>query len=277
MNNDSRKLRTLGPWLILWTLVLGHWSFALAADLSISWTNNMLRIKGPNIPGDYVDIWYLEAFCRSKSTHQVWDKTTIPHKTELLSNDGGKKIRLRTKVEPEVIVEHEITAGRDDIDFRVAARNDGKEFVDVQWFQPCMRVDRFTGLKQTNYIEKSFIYTDKGLQMLDKLPRNEEAIYHGGQVYVPAGIPPEDVNPRPISSIKPVNALIGCFSSDNGQMLAMAWDQTQELFQGVIVCLHNDPRIGGLKPGEKRNLHGKVYILPNDSDALLARYRKDFP
>jgi hypothetical protein len=245
------------------------------ADLSISWTNNMLRIKGPNVPGDHVDIWYLEAFCRSHSTHQDWSKTTIPHKSELVSATD-LKIRLRTKVEPSVIVDHEITAGHGDVDFRVTARNEGDAFVDVQWFQPCMRVDRFTGLKQNNYIEKSFIFSDNRLALLSKLPRNEDAIYHGGQVYVPAGIPIEDVNPRPISTIKPSNPLIGCFSADETQLLAMAWDQTQELFQGVIVCLHNDPRIGGLKPKETRQLHGKVYILPNNPDELLKRFRSDF-
>jgi hypothetical protein len=246
-----------------------------AADLAISWTNNMLRVSGPSIPGDYIEIWYLEAFCRSGSTHQDWGKTTIPHKTELVSATP-RKIRLRSRVEPAVIVEHEITSAPDNVDFKLRARNEGTEFVDVQWFQPCMRVGRFTGLKQDDYIEKSFIFTDRGLQMLDKLPRTEEAIYRGGQVYVPTGVPVADVNPRPISTIKPVNDLIGCVSSDGKQMLAMAWDQTQELFQGVIVCLHNDPRIGGLKAGESRDLHGKVYILPNDPEGLLRRYKTDF-
>src|SRR5207302_5150443 len=152
-NQFSRRLNHM--YLILSLLIILTLSTATAADLSISWTNNMLRISGPNIPGDYVNIWYLEAFCRSGSTHQNWDKTTISHKTELVSSEGGRKIRLRTTVEPSVIVEHEITAGADNVDFRVVARNDGKDFLDVQWFQPCMRVDRFTGLKQTNYIEKS--------------------------------------------------------------------------------------------------------------------------
>ena len=235
----------------------------------------MLRVSGPRVPGGYVETWYLEAFCRSGSTEQNWDKTTIPHKTEMVSAKDGK-IHLRTRVEPAVVVEHEINAGEDEIDFRVVARNEGKQWVDVDWFQPCMRVDRFTGLGQSNYIQKSFIFTDQGLSMLDKLSRNEEAIYRGGQVYVPSGISLKDVNPRPVSSVKPVNSLIGCFSEDGKQLLATAWDQTQELFQGVIVCLHNDPRIGGLKPGEKRNLHGKIYLLPNDPQALLARYRRDF-
>lgn len=247
-----------------------------AGDLTLSWTNNLLRIRGPQVSGEYVEIWYLEAFCRSGSTHQDWNKTTIPHVTELISA-SPRELRLRTRVDPLVVLEHQITAREDEVEFRVLARNKGEAAADVQWFQPCMRVDRFTGLKQTNYYEKSFIFTANGLQLLSALPRNEEAIYHGGQVYVPAGIPLEDVNPRPISTVRPVNGLIGCFSADGRQILAMAWDQPQELFQGVIVCLHNDPRIGGLKPGEERSLRGKVYLAPNFVDGLLDRYRRDFP
>lgn len=248
---------------------------AAAGELTLSWTNNMLRISGPSVPGGYVETWYLEAFCRSGSTHQVWDKTTIPHRTELI-DASARRLKLRTRVEPGVIVEHEIVAGADEMEFRLEARNEGREFADVQWFQPCMRVDRFTGAKQSNYIAKSFIFAADGLKRLDELPRAEEAIYRGGQVYVPEGVPMEDVNPRPISSVRPANGLIGCFSADGSMLLATAWDSTQELFQGVIVCLHSDPRIGGLRPGEKKKLRGKVYLLPNDSALLLARYQRDF-
>ena len=113
--------------------------------------------------------------------------------------------------------------------------------------------------------------------MLNQLPRAEDAIYHGGQVYVPRGVSMEDVNPRPISTVRPVNGLIGCFSKDGGKILATAWTPTQELFQGVIVCLHNDPRVGGLKPRESKETHGKLYILPKDPKTLLKRYRHDFP
>jgi hypothetical protein len=249
---------------------------AVAADpLTIGWTNNMLRISAPDLPGEFVEIWYLEAFCRSGSTHRKWEESTIPHQTELLSA-SPQKIRLRTKVEPSVTIDHEITASADEIDFQLTIRNEGTQFSDAQWFQPCMRVDRFTGAKQTNYIEKSYIFTTAGLKRLSELARAEVAIYRGGQVYVPAGVPLEDVNPRPISSVRPANNLIGCFSADGKKLLATAWDQTQELFQGVIVCLHNDPRIGGLKPNERKKLRGKVYILENDSEKLLNRYKKDF-
>ncbi|MEK7674234.1 MAG: hypothetical protein AAB676_00180 [Verrucomicrobiota bacterium] len=87
----------------------------------------------------------------------------------------------------------------------------------------------------------------------------------------------QDVNPRPISPDRPVNGLMGCFSGDSKYLLAMAWDRTQELFQGVIVCLHNDPHVGGLKAGETKKLRGKVYFLKNDPANLLERYHRDFP
>src|SRR6185295_12446572 len=104
----------------------------------------------------------------------------------------------------------------------------------------------------------------------------EEALYKGGQTYVPAGIDLNDVNPRPISNDQPANGLIGCYSDDNNYIMATAWDHYQELFQGIFVCLHSDPRIGGLKPGETKKLRGKLYVLKNDPQELLARYRKDF-
>jgi hypothetical protein len=248
-----------------------------ATSLRIAWTNNMLTLSSPELPGTNVQVWYLEAFCRGGSTHRDWHQTTIPHRTELVSADAdGRRIRLRTLVEGGIEVTHDIRAGRDEVDFRVEAVNRGKEFVDVQWFQPCMRVGGFTGMAQSNYHARCFIFTRDGLVTLDKTRRTEDAIYRGGQVYVPADISTNDVNPRPLSPDVPVNDLIGCFSADGLKLLAMAWDHTQELFQGVIVCIHNDPRLGGLKPGEKKSLRGKIYFMKNDPEALLNRYRKDF-
>src|SRR6266568_8741996 len=248
-----------------------------AENLRLGWTNNMLTISGANLPGKTLEVLYLEAFCRSGSTHRDWHQTVIPHKTELLrAGRNGESLRLRTHVEPGVEIRHEIRAGRDEVEFQLEIRNAGEEPVDVQWFQPCMRVASFTGRNQSNYIERSFIFTEAGLTTLDKARRAEEAVYRGGQVYVPADISLKDVNPRPISPDRPVNGLIGCFSEDDQSLLAMAWNDTQELFQGVIVCLHNDPRIGGLKAGERKKLHGKIYWLPNDPKILRERYRRDF-
>jgi hypothetical protein len=88
---------------------------------------------------------------------------------------------------------------------------------------------------------------------------------------------PADVNPRPLNPHRPTGGLIGCFSGDDRLILAAAWQPYQELFQGVIRCLHSDFRLGGLAPGETKAIRGKLYLVPNDIDALLERYGKDFP
>ena len=245
--------------------------------LHLEWTNNILSVSGASLSGGTLKIWYLEAFCRSGSTDRNWNQSTIPHQTTLLSRDlDGGTIRLRTAVEPSVEVLHVIRADTDEVTFDVTMENRGDRFVDVDWFQPCLRVDGFTGLQQDKYIQKCFIFTERGLIRLDQTRRTDEARYRGGQVYVPAGIDLNNVNPRPISPEKPINGLIGCFSADETRLLATPWDHTQELFQGVIVCIHNDPRVGGLNPGETKRLRGKLYLLANDPEELLRRYRRDF-
>jgi hypothetical protein len=86
-----------------------------------------------------------------------------------------------------------------------------------------------------------------------------------------------DVNPRPLSSLIPSSGLSGCYSADEKQILACAWEPYQEIFQGVIGCLHSDFRIGGLKPGETKRIRGKLYVVPSDVAPLVARYERDFP
>ncbi|MCA1685828.1 MAG: hypothetical protein LC745_07530, partial [Planctomycetia bacterium] len=51
----------------------------------------------------------------------------------------------------------------------------------------------------------------------------------------------------------------------------------QELFQGVITCLHSDFRIGGLAPGQSKTIRGKLYLMGPDTAALVRRYESDFP
>lgn len=86
-----------------------------------------------------------------------------------------------------------------------------------------------------------------------------------------------DANPRPVCQESPVNGLIGCVSADDRWILATASDRTHELFEGVYVCLHSDPHVGGLKARELKRFRQKIYLLPNDPKALLERYRRDFP
>jgi hypothetical protein len=250
--------------------------------LSLSWRNEMLTIRGPNLPGGELSVWYLEAFCRPGSTGRDWKETVIPHKTRLLeASADGRLIRLRSVLDDGVTVDHEIRARIDEVDFRLVAANPTTKESQSHWAQPCIRVDRFTGTKLVHgseaYLPSCFIFARDKLARMPTKPWATQARYMPGQVWCPADVNRNDVNPRPLSSIVPSMGLIGCFSADGKQLMATAWEPYQELFQGVIVCVHSDFRIGGLKPGESKNIRGKIYLMPADVDGLLARYRSDFP
>jgi len=248
-----------------------------SAGLTLTWDRNLLVIQDAKIPGGRVEINYLEAYCRSGSTNRRWEETVIPHRTEKLdATSDGKSMRLLSKLQGGVEVQHEIRAGQDEVTFQVKAVNRGSGYVDAVWVQPCIRVGPFTGRGQQDYVERSFIFVTGKLTPLDKTRRTTEAIYKGGQVYVPGGIDLADVNPRPISPDVPSNGLIGCFSADGRYILATAWEPYQELFQGVVICLHSDFRLGGLSPGETKTARGKIYLIKNDAEELLRRYQRDF-
>ncbi|MFO0952931.1 MAG: hypothetical protein U0835_17625 [Isosphaeraceae bacterium] len=271
-----------GGWLLLSATILGLSAPARGDGLTIHWEKNFLTIRGDHLPGGEMKVQYLEAYCRPGSTDRDWAKTVIGHTTELVSAGAdGKLVKLRCKLKDGVVVDHVITAGADEVDFRITATNPTDQPSEAHWAQPCIRVDRFTGVplkgSSEEYLDKSFIFVDGILKRMPVQPWATKARYTPGQVWCPAGVPRDDVNPRPLSDIVPSNGLIGCFSRDEKMLYATAFEPYQELFQGVIVCLHADFRLGGLRPGETKNVRGKIYLTPNDVPALLKRYEKDFP
>jgi hypothetical protein len=247
-------------------------------DFRVKWEKDFLTISGKNIPGNEIRVNYLEAYCRDGSTDRDWRETTIGHKTELVSSENdGRKLQLKCTLNDGVVVSHVITAVDDGIDFRLTATNSTKMASRAHWAQPCMRVDAFTGANKDTYLAKSFVFYDGKLTRLPTRDWATKARYVPGQVWAPKGVDRNDVNPRPLSTVVPSNGLIGCFSSDDSAILAMAWEPYQELFQGVVVCLHSDFRIGGLAPGETKNIRGKIYILDANVEKMLQHYRHDFP
>jgi hypothetical protein len=250
--------------------------------LTLAWADNMLTVRGPRLPGGAVKVWYLEAFCRPGSTDRDWKETVIPHTTKLIeASADGRLLRLRNTLADGVIVDHEVQAGRDEVDFRLTATNPTARRSEAHWAQPCVRVDAFTGVKPEKnseaYLPRSFVFIDGRLTRLPTKPWATRARYTPGQVWCPAHVDRNDVNPRPLSTLVPSNGLIGCFSADGSQILATAWEPYQELFQGVIVCLHSDFRLGGLEPGETKRVRGKLYLVGADVGALVKRYEADFP
>jgi hypothetical protein len=277
----------LAGWGALAVLGIGFWCASTAAaeserSLTLSWDKELLKIHGKHLPGGVLEVWYLEAFCRPGSTRRQWGQTVIPHVTELLGTAPDRRwIKLRSKLRDGVIVEHEIRAGQDEVDFRVVATNPTGFESSAHWAQPCIRVDHYAAVRAEHnseaYLPRCFLFIDGKPARLPTMPWARSAVYTPGQVWCPSGVSPDDVNPRPLSSIVPSNGLIGCVSADGREMMATAWEPYQELFQGVIVCLHSDFRIGGLKPMESKTIRGKIYLMPADFQALRERYRKDFP
>jgi hypothetical protein len=246
---------------------------------------HLLVISGPQLPGREIRINYLEAYCRAGSTDADWvEHTMIPHRVDRISlSDDRRTLTLRDTLADGVTVDHVVTAGADEVDFRLVAHNPGERRSEAHWAQPCVRLDRFTGFAadgadMDDYLPKCFIFLEGRLtRMPDIRPWAKAARYTPGQVWCPKHVPRSDVNPRPLSPLVPSNGLIGAFSADETMIFATAWEPYQELFQGVARCLHADFRLGGLSPGESRKIRGKIYLVPADEAALVARYAADFP
>jgi hypothetical protein len=251
---------------------------AARAPMKLDWKDSILTISGPDLPGGEMKVLYIEAYCRPGSTHRKWEQTTIGHQTRLVSRaDDGSALTLECTLKDGVKVRHEIRGRADEVDFHLTATNPTDKPSAALWAQPCIRVDKFTGRDQKTYLEKCFIFLDGKLSRMPTRGWATDALYTPGQVWYPRNVNGEDVNPRPVNSAVPDNGLIGCFSADEKKLFAVAFEPYQELFQGVICCLHSDFRIGGLAPGETKQIRGKIYVLDADVPRLLGRYRADFP
>jgi hypothetical protein len=271
---------------LLAALTLPTLAAAAQPDLRLAYEKpHWLVIRGDHLPGHEIRINYLEAYCRAGSTDADWVRhTVIPHRTEevVLSPDG-RTLRLRDLLDDGVVVEHSVTAGPDEVRFDLLARNPTSRRSEAHWAQPCVRLGAFTGFDDKgpdleDYLPKCFVFLDGRLTRLpDVRPWATRARYTPGQVWCPPGVPRTDVNPRPLNPRPADNGLIGAFSSDERLIFATAWEPYQELFQGVARCLHSDFRLGGLEPGRTLRIQGRIYIVPNDVPALLARYTRDFP
>lgn len=302
MNNTPVPLRTVAAarrWRVgvggrlIW--LLGQTLAALAGTgpgvaqqpLALHYEPGWLSINGESIPGGEIRIHYLEAYCRGGSTDADWvQHTVLPHQTEVLGTATDSRcVRLRDTLADGVTIEHTITAGTDEVDFRLTAHNPTPRRSEAEWAQPCVRLARFTGFADhgdgggdlSDYLPRCFVFLDGQLERMPTRGWATTARYTPGQVWCPRHVPRSDVNPRPLNPLVPSHGLIGAYSGDEQWIFATAWEPYQELFQGVARCLHSDIRLGGLPAGETREIRGKIYLVPADIPALLERYERDFP
>ncbi len=239
--------------------------------LSLSWDKEMLTIRGQHLPGGAVAVWYIEAYCRPGSTSRDWKRTVIPHKTELVEADrDGRRIKLRSRLDDGVVVDHEIRAGRDEVDFRLVATNPTAVESHAQWAQPCIRVDRFTGTKaersSEDYLPRCFIYVDGKPVRMPTAPWARSALYTPGQVWCPEGVSRDDVNPRPAEHHRPLHR------SDRlrlGRRQGVAGDRVGAL-PGAVPGRH---RLPALRLPDRRLEAGRIEGDPRQDLPDAGRFR----
>lgn len=273
-------------WLRVSIFLLVLLSLGRADSLTLRFkAPHWLYIEGDHLPGKVIEVNYLEAYCRAGSTEADWVKhTVIPHRAELISLSADRKtLKLRDTLADGVVVDHTIRAGSDDVDFRLVAHNPGPKRSEAHWAQACVRLGGFTGFlaSSTNlddYLPQCFLILSNRVTRFPEIqPWVKAARYVPGQTWCPLHVPRTDVNPRPLSPVVPDDGLIGAFSGDGQWIFATAWEPYQELFQGVIRCLHSDLRLGGLQAGETKRIRGRIYLMKANPQALRDRYAHDFP
>jgi hypothetical protein len=275
--------------MFVWTSLICHNRAAdpvqekdAPAGITLGWKENMLTIRAPHAPGREIQINYLEAYCRGGSTDADWGKhTVVGHKTEVVSASAdGKQVKLRCAVNDGLVIDHDIRAASDGVTFDLDVANPTNHANEAQWAQPCIRLGNFAGAETAEpncpdiRLDRSFIFLDGKLTTMPTQPWATKARYTPGQVWCPKDVPRTDVNPRPLSTLVPNNNLIGCFSIDRKWIFAVTFEPTQELFEGVIRCLHNDFRIGTLAPRQKKKIRGRIWIIPNQPERLVALHRE---
>lgn len=150
----------------------------------LSWSDNWLTIEGQKIPGGPIRILYLEAFCRPGAHNRLWDQTVIPHRTVKISKGNRTdRIVLKTVLSDGVEVDHLITANEESVCFYLTCSNPTDAPSIVQWAQPCIRVDRFTGGDQETYLSKCFVFIGGKLTRMPTPQWATQALYTPGQVW----------------------------------------------------------------------------------------------
>ena len=93
-------------------------------------------------------------------------------------------------------MEHTITAGDDEVDLRLLAKNPTAHRSEAHWAQPCVRLGEFTGFSNdlsrddiSDYLSKCFIFLDGQLARMPTRDWATQARYIPGQVWCAPGVP----------------------------------------------------------------------------------------
>ncbi len=247
-------------------------------------------VRVARIPGCLLDLLCYEHSNLTFVAHKMLDK-------------GALELRHRSNKDPHVLMITTLTPGPGSLEIIARVEVDrerssqGKLPKELPDPNLCFRVKRaedcFASYPHPfpSFIRRCFIFTENGRtflldtrrRMLPKAsaddPRNNPPwvqIYYG--VWLP--VPDEErdyiwYNRSPDRFTVPV---CGVVSRDGKHLVALANDSADRMTQAWQECLHNNPYwTPRSAPPEEQRWRLKVYVMPNDPEALLARVAKDFP
>jgi len=125
---------------------------------------------------------------------------------------------------------------------------------------------------------RTYLFDGHGLRTFDELrrdPKMELFNVTPGHGFVPAG--------HKMLSVSPVEAkasVVMVESPDRRHVAALGFERAYAIYGDAIgnKCFHADPYFGPLrKPGEKRTVKGRLYLMDGTAESAFARFQRDFP
>ena len=241
----------------------------------------MVRIAVPTIPDFHCDVWcYEDALGQGQAVPQTDGSLIVEHQ-------HPKGAQVETRLAPsEGAVDWYVTVTGPTPDAVRAIRS----------VNGCWQLRRAPGFQGEegrfveSFVNHCFIYTDRGLTFFKdtvRYPDTRRPSEHATndppwvQQYLPVWCkhPGQPEAFWGISDARPIYSLIGIGSRDGEHMAAWGCRKSNKLSQGWHDCLHLGPDLtGDYDPKANRTVsHFKMYFMPFDADALLERYRADFP
>ena len=243
-------------------------------------SRSLARITVPDIPDLVCDLWCYE------------DKFGVGEASVV---DGDLLFTHAHSTTPDVELTTRMTSGRDRVLIRMTVTGPDEESVRaVRRVNACWQFRRSPtfgnrGHFVRDFVGRCFVVTADGVTRLTDTARHPDTRrpkdddQHSPpwvQRYVPSWMPHpgQPVASWGNSSDRPTESLVGVVSRDGKHLAAWGCRRCVGIGQGWHDCLHLLPDMSlDYDPATNRiESVAILYFLPNDPDALLARYREDF-
>lgn len=239
----------------------------------------------PDVPGFTCDLWCYES-------EDVEFKQGQP-----LENGGVKMRHAWTDRGWDVVtVVTPLTTGLDVVaQLESSERDKGPTPTEYPSLNICWQLRRATGFASKPdpypaFVDRCFIFTQQGRTFLNDTKRLPIPVRSSGdkknnppwvQMYLPRSAP-DDVRSNPddwaaYSADRYSLPVIGVVSRDQRYLAAIATGSENMVCQAWHDCLHNNARWLSANGEEEKSWHVRIYVMENDPDALIARFKQDFP